>query len=311
MISSKLHSFWIFLLAISSEVDSFEDFDLPCTSCVLRISTNSDRRISSKETLPTLLVLLCSSSSTLSRSLTVCTPCTWSKFPSFLLNSSESIQDFVDALLAYEFSEEKRLKLIQFVTNSYDQPWTIIHKENELKHTHNTSFIQSHLKMNTIQGIGTIMSVLFIHEINYIVLRFFITSILFSSMLLSSTLLSNTIQQQIYLRSGSLSSSPSCLLCPITITISYYPIRVSTLYLQLLTVVEDFTNKIYLKTLFPKYLNNSFCFWVKCWFKILSYWDVILASLTLKAMLLHQRYYVTRRFHDCTSTFLHFTLIWY
>jgi len=242
MISSKLHSFWIFLLAISSEVDSFEDFDLPCTSCVLRISTNSDRRISSKETLPTLLVLLCSSSSTLSRSLTVCTPCTWSKFPSFLLNSSESIQDFVDALLAYEFSEDKRLKLIQFVTNSYDQPWTIIHKENELKHTHNTSFIQSHLKMNTIQGIGTILSVLFIHEINYIVLRLFITSIFWSSLLLSSTLLSNTIQQQIYLRSGSSISSPSCLqpillvssgylLCPITITISYYPIRAPTPYL--------------------------------------------------------------------------------
>jgi hypothetical protein len=57
-----------------------------------------------------------------------------------------------------------------------------------------------------------------------------------------------------------LSISSGYLLCPITITISYYQIRDSTLYIKLLAVLHEFANNIYLKMLFPKYLNNSFCF---------------------------------------------------
>ena len=96
------HSLWIFLLAIHSNLDSFEYFDLPHSPFISYILKKSNRNISLKEILPTPLALLYSSSSTLSHSLTLCTPCTWSKFLSFLLNFSKSIQDYVDALLAYE-----------------------------------------------------------------------------------------------------------------------------------------------------------------------------------------------------------------
>jgi hypothetical protein len=128
--------------------------------------------------------------------------------------------------------------------------------------------------MNSFQRIWTIMFVLFIHETNYIILQSFTMSFFYSILLSPFYLLSSSFYNTTtnYLRSGSMISlSSSCLQpilsglsgylpCHIKITISYCQIRANTLYLQLLTVLYDFTNMTYLKMLFPKYLNNSIYF---------------------------------------------------
>jgi hypothetical protein len=125
--------------------------------------------------------------------------------------------------------------------------------------------------MNTVQGFGTILSILFIHEkklhsISSTLLCSTDLSLISISFSLFSSKFYNATTN--YLRTGSMSSRrhvcnlsyqtlSSYLLCPITITNSYCQIRVNTQYLQPLTVLHDFTNMTYLKMLLSKYLNNS------------------------------------------------------
>jgi hypothetical protein len=91
--------------------------------------------------------------------------------------------------------------------------------------------------MNTVRRIWTILSVLFIHETNYIILQFFTASFFYSILSLLISLSLSLLQYNNKLSKDWLHElSLSCLQpilsglsgylpCPITITISYYPIR--------------------------------------------------------------------------------------
>ena len=113
--------------------------------------------------------------------------------------------------------------------------------------------------MNTVQGFGTILSVLFLHENK---LHSIPSTLLYSIdlsdlyLILSTMSISLQCNNENYLRIGSTSSHrPVCnlsyqtlsgyLLCPITITNNYCQIRVNTPYMQSLTVLHNFTNKLH------------------------------------------------------------------
>jgi hypothetical protein len=137
---------------------------------------------------------------------------------------------------------------------------TITHERKWNKsHTQEYNIHSSIHQMNTVQGFGTILSVLFLHENK-------LHNV--SSTLLCSTDLSDLLSFFLYYsvllqcNNEKLSkdwlhelSRPVCnlsyqtlsgyLLCPITITNSYCQIRVNTQYLQSLTVLHDFTNKLH------------------------------------------------------------------
>jgi hypothetical protein len=120
--------------------------------------------------------------------------------------------------------------------------------------------------MNTVQGFGTILSVLFIHEnkLHSISSTLLCSTDLSDLYLILSNLISILLQCNNKLSKDWLHelSRPVCnlsyqtlsgyLLCPITITNSYCQIRVNTPYLQPLTVLHDFTNTTYLKMLLSK-----------------------------------------------------------
>jgi hypothetical protein len=161
------------------------------------------------------------------------------------------------------------LKLIQFrhkIIRSTSR--TIIHEQNEINDIHKMQHSFNHTFKLTQSKIwdNYVCSIHLWDKLH--TLQFFPASFFYSTMLYS--ILSHntfTMQQQLSedwlhelllsCMQPILSSHRGYLLCPITITNSYYQIRVNTLYLQPLTVLYDFTNMTYLKMMFPKYLNNS------------------------------------------------------
>jgi hypothetical protein len=123
--------------------------------------------------------------------------------------------------------------------------------------------------MNTVQGFGTIMSVIFIHENKlHSVSSTLLCSIDPSDLLQYSYILStlsillqcnnekiskdwlHELSRPVY--NLSYQTLSGYLICPITITNNYCQIRVNTLYLQPLTVLHDFTNTTYLKMFLSK-----------------------------------------------------------
>jgi hypothetical protein len=81
----------------------------------------------------------------------------------------------------------------------------IIHERNKLKNTYTKYNIHSFIhQMNTVQGFGTILSVLFIHENKLHLLQFFTCASLLLYYVLSSLCYNTTMKT--YLRTGSTSS---------------------------------------------------------------------------------------------------------
>ena len=113
--------------------------------------------------------------------------------------------------------------------------------------------------MNTVQGIGTILPVLFLHENK---LHNVSSNLLYSTYLSDLYIILSTMSVLLQCSNEKLSkdwlhelSHPvynlsyhtlsGYLLCPITITNNYFQIRVNTQYLQFLTFLHNFTNKLH------------------------------------------------------------------